>query len=169
MASRPVEVTLSVVCSSVEVHFSVLLSGEGDNCAAASDVTAAAAEKQQASGEAKNAFKDEEKTDSICIDPAALAEDYTALCAELQKTCEALSPSVPASAKPKVAVLSDVKLKTVCTLLAHVELASEGFCLRQMGACRLDLASRAGAKIWRPLSRKFVEMFLRRTKIFELP
>ena len=168
MASACVEVTLSVVCDSVEVRFSVLASGAGENSAAAVSPTAAAAEKQQAADEGKAASKDGEKTDSICINPAALAEEYTVLCAELQNTCEALSPSLPVCAKPKVDILSDVKLRTVCTLLAYVTPAWRILLTHQVEACRSDLSSKAVPKIWRPWSRVFAEMFLRRRKIFEL-
>lgn len=116
MASSCIEVTLSVDCSLVEVRFFVVASGEDDKTTAKHCVTAAALPAGEAQQQAA-ASKDEEKIDNICIDPAALAEQYTVLCAELQQKCEALCPLVPVSAKPKVAALSDVKLKAVRVLL----------------------------------------------------
>lgn len=121
MAAVSVAVTLSVVCSLVEVRFACLESGEGANSAEACATAGAStsAEKQPpVDGEAAGASKEDGKIPDVSIDPAALAQEYTVLCAELQQTCEALCPPVPESAQPKVTALSDVKLKTVCSLIA---------------------------------------------------
>jgi hypothetical protein len=110
MAFESVKVALHVVNGTIIVRFVLVASVEGENVSASAGVTAGGAQKEGA--EAMSESRDEGKIEES-IDPAALAEEYTLRCAKLQRTCEALCAPIPASLKPKVAALSDIKLKNV--------------------------------------------------------
>jgi hypothetical protein len=75
---------------------------------------ASAANKLLASPDPENqAFEDQP---SFCIDPVALAERYTVLCAGLHTACETLPAILPSNSKPSISTVADVKLKTVRAL-----------------------------------------------------
>lgn len=117
MANRSVKVTLHVTYGVIEVRLLCLASHQREASAASGVLTAGTVNERSGAGQAVSPSNDEEAADTTCINPIALADEYTLLCAKLQEVCETLAPPVPASAKPKVAVLSDVKLKTVCSFL----------------------------------------------------